>query len=237
MEDLHGQHVVVTGATGPLGRVVTETLLACGATVSGVSRRRTALDALRAELRHHDRLHVAECDVTDGSGVERLFDALERGTGPVDGVVHCVGGFAQGSLAETTDDTIDKLYRALLLSPMIVTRAAIRRMVPRHRGRIVLIGSMASLKPAPGMAIYAAMKAAVGHFVQSIAAEVHDTDVRVNALLPGTLDTELQRKHAPDIDPARWVHPGTVAKAVAVLLGDSGQGVHGALITLPDRIA
>jgi NAD(P)-dependent dehydrogenase (short-subunit alcohol dehydrogenase family) len=235
MEDLHGQHVVVTGATGPLGQAVVETLLACGATVSAVSRRRTALDALRAEMRQLDRLNVAEGDVSDAESVERLFDALERGTGPIDGVVHTVGGFAYGALADTSAETIEALYRALFLSSVLVTRAAIRRMVPRNQGRIVLTGGLASTRPSPNMAVYGALKAAVAHLVPSVSSEVRDTDVTVNAILPGVIDTPENRRNMPNFDHSRWVQPLTIAKAVCTLLGEGGRGIRGALVTIPDK--
>jgi NAD(P)-dependent dehydrogenase (short-subunit alcohol dehydrogenase family) len=237
MEDLRGQHVLVTGATGPVGRACVETLLASGATVSAASRRRTALDALRADLRHHDRLHVAEGDVAEGASVEMLFDALERGTGALHGVVHTVGGFAYGPLVDTSAATIDTLYRALFLTSALVTRAALRRMAPRGAGRVVLIGGHASTRPAPNMAVYGAMKAAVAHFVQSVDAEMRDTDVTVNAILPGLIDTPDNRRNMPGSDPLRWVAPLTIAKAVCALLGESGRGVRGALVTIPDRVS
>jgi NAD(P)-dependent dehydrogenase (short-subunit alcohol dehydrogenase family) len=234
MQQLRGQHVVVTGATGGLGPSVVATLLACGATVTAVGRRRTALDALRAELAHNDRLHVAEGDPSDGPRVETLFDALERGTGPVTGVVHAVGGFEFAPLADTTDETVDALTVALWGTTVRVARAAVRRMVPRKSGRIVLVGGLASTKPTPGMAVYGALKAAIAHFTQSIAAEVRGAGVTVNAVLPGTMDTEANRAAMPGADRSRWVAPETVAKVVAVLLGDDGGGISGSLVAVPD---
>ena len=236
MEDLRGQHIVVTGATGGLGLSIVETLLACGANVTAAARRRTALDSLRAEMNQNDRLHVAEADVTDAPSVDRLFDALERGTGPIDAVVHSVGSFAMGPFADTTEATMELLYRSLFVSSALVARAAIRRMTPRKRGRIVIVGGLTSLKPAPGMAVYGAMKAAVAHLTQSLAAEIRDTNVTVNAILPGTIDTPENRVQQPNADTSGWVLPRTIAKAITTLLGDGGEGITGALLTLPDRV-
>lgn len=236
MEDLRGQHVVVTGATGGLGRSIVETILASGANVTAVARRRTALDSLRAEMRQSDRLHVAEGDVTDPPSVDRLFDALERGTGPIDAVVHSVGTFATGPITEITEATIELLYRSLFLSAVLVSRAAIRRMTPRKHGRIVIVGGLSSLHPSPGIAVYGAMKAAVAHLAQSLAAEIRDTNVTVNAILPGTIDTPENRSQQPNVDTSGWVAPRTIAKAITTLLGEGGEGITGTLLTLPDRV-
>ena len=170
MEDLHGQHVLVTGATGPLGHAVCELALASGAQVTAASISRTMLDELRASLHQHDRLEVAEADVTSPASTEKLFDALERGTGPITSVVHAVGGFHYGALTDLPDEQFDKLVPLLFKSPLLVTRAAVRRMVPRGAGRIVLVGALAASKPTPNMALYGACKAAVAHLVGSIAA-------------------------------------------------------------------
>lgn len=234
MQDLRDKHVVVTGATGPLGEALCTLALASGARVTAVSISRTMLDALRAELRQHDRLHVAECDLASGAGVEALFDALERGTGPVDAVIHAVGGFAYAPLTETSDETLEQLERALLRTPMVVTRAAVRRMKSRGNGRVILIGSLAAQRPTPNMSVYGALKAAVAHFVTSIAAELRGSGVTINALLPGTLDTPANRASMPDADPTRWVTPLAVAKVASLLLGEAGSGVSGALIAIPD---
>ncbi len=236
MENLHAQHVIVTGAVGGLGPSVVETLLACGASVTATSRRRTALDALRADMRQSDRLHVADADPTDSAGFELLLDAAERATGPLDGLVHCVGGFAGGKIVELTDSTVETLYQSVLRSTIVVTRGVVRRMSQRGRGRIVLVGGLASRSPSPGAALYGSLKAAVAHFAQSVAEECRPVGVQVNVVMPGTMNTRGNRESMKDVDASRWTDPRDVAKAIAGLLGDAGSGVSGALVALPDRM-
>lgn len=236
MEDLRGQHLAVLGATGGLGPTVCEVLLACGATVTAVSRRRTALDGLRADLKHNDRLNVAEGDVSDGPSTEALFDSLERGHGALEGIVHVVGGFEYAPLASMTDESIARLTQGLFVSAVLASRAAVRRMVPRGRGRIVLTSSMTSLRPSANVVVYGALKAAVSHFVQALASEVGAAGVRVNAILPGVIDTPSNRREMPQSDPTRFVSPRAIASAVMGLLGESGRGINGALVALPDTM-
>jgi NAD(P)-dependent dehydrogenase (short-subunit alcohol dehydrogenase family) len=204
--------------------------------VSAVSRRRTALDALRADLRHHDRLNVAEGDVSDGPSTEALFSSLERGHGPLDGMVHVVGGFSFGALEDTADETVMNLTQGLFVSAVWATRAAVRRMVPRGKGRIVLTSGMTARKASPKMAVYGALKAGVAHFVESMAAEIGPSGVTINAILPGVIDTPVNRRDMPKADPTRFVSPHSIAIAVMGLIGSSGRSINGALVALPDRM-
>ncbi len=236
VDDLRDLHVLVTGASGALGGTVVAALMASGARVTAVARRRTALDALRADLRHHERLNVAEGDVSAGPETEALFSAVERGTAPLDGVVHCAGTYGGGTLAEVTDADVARLVAANFTAAVNVLRASLRRMVPRAAGRVVLTGSLASEGPSPGAAVYGATKAALAHLCRSAAAEAGASGVTVNALLPGMMDTPDNRAAMPGADPARWVATESVAKVAAFLLGPSGAGVTGTLVHLPDRM-
>ena len=236
MEHLRGMHVLVTGASGGIGRTLVSALLASGATVTAAARRRTALDSVRADQPRSDRLHVAEADVSRVAHVESLMDALERGTGPLDAVVHAVGDHAAGPLAEISEATLDALVVSGFSSAVLVTRGALRRMIPRKRGRVVLLGALASQSAAPDEAVYAALKAAVAHLAQSAAAEARGHGVTVNAVLPGVVDTAANRARMPAFDPARWVRPLDVAQAVTALLGEAGGAINGALLTVPGEV-
>lgn len=235
MESLRGQHVLVTGAGGALGGAACAALVASGARVTGADLRRTTLDALRAELGQPERLQVADADVSSTPKVEALFDAVERGTGPLDAVVHCVGGWAGATLAETDDALLERMLGLNLVAAARVMRAALRRMLPRGAGRVVAVCGLAAEAPSPGAAAYGASKAALAHLVGSAAAECRGRGVTVNAVMPGMMDTPANRAAMPDADPARWVQTVTVAKAITALLGPGGDGVTGSLVRLPDR--
>lgn len=235
MESLRGQHVLVTGAGGALGTSVCATLLASGARVTGADLRRTALEALRAELGHPERLQVADADVSSTPKVEALFNAIERGTGPLDAVVHCVGAWMGGALVDTDDEHLEGMFSVNFMIAARVLRASLRRMLARGTGRVVLVCSIAAERPSPGAAAYGASKAALAHLVGSAALECQGRGVTVNAVMPGMMDTPANRAAMPEADPSRWVSTMTVAKAIAALLGPGGDGVTGTLLRLPDR--
>jgi NAD(P)-dependent dehydrogenase (short-subunit alcohol dehydrogenase family) len=116
-------------------------------------------------------------------------------------------------------------------------RALLPAMVARKRGSIVVIGSRAAVQPATsaGAAAYAASKAAVVALAQAVAAEVLEHGVRVNAVLPSTLDTPANRASMPKVDPAKWVTLGSAAGVVAFLLGDEARDVSGVALPIYGR--
>jgi NAD(P)-dependent dehydrogenase (short-subunit alcohol dehydrogenase family) len=229
---VRNKRVVITGATGGLGPSLAEAFLAMGAHVIGVARRRTALDELRASLQHHERLDVAECDATDPQGIERLFTSVET-KAPVDAVVHAVGRFSMAELTETTPEEIEALARTNFVSTALVLRSALRRMEPRGAGSIVAVAADRALAPAGQFAAYGAAKAAVTHLVQAAAQETHGRGVRINALLPGVMDTPGNRQAMPQADRSGWTDPAAVARSAVWLAGDDAIGVSGALLQLP----
>lgn len=230
--DLHGERILVTGATGGLGPHLVEALLACGAHVVAAARVRTRLDELRASLSHHDRLHVAECDTASPEGVETLVEAVHGGGG-VHSVVHAVGAFLYGPLAELTDADVQRVISCNLTSTALVVRGALRRMVPQGRGRIVVVAADRAMAPAGQFALYGAAKAGAVHLVQAVAEEVHSSGVRIHALLPGVIDTPGNRAAMPDADPSGWVSPADVAKSAVWLCSGESAAVNGALVRLP----
>lgn len=230
MQTLHEKRVLVTGASGALGPAIVGALLAVGAKVIAGARRRTWLDALRAEMRDHDRLEVAEVDVTDPGGVEALVDAIDR-DGGLDALVQCAGTYAHGPLADAPLEALDRVVRVNLWGTLLTARAAVRSMRLRNRGSIVLISAERALEPAANEGAWGASKAAVAHLGQSMAHETAGTGIRVNVVLPGTLDTEDNRAQAPEAE-ARFVSRDAIARSVVWLASDESKGVSGAWIRL-----
>jgi NAD(P)-dependent dehydrogenase (short-subunit alcohol dehydrogenase family) len=229
--DFGGRVALVTGASGALGQVVARRVLAAGASLALPARRLESLSAAFPELRTAaDRVFTAACDVTDPAAVDGFVPAAESRIGPLDFLVNVAGGFRYGAVRETSVETWDEMMRLNARAPFLLCRAALPGMLARGGGAIVTVASRAALAGDAGVAAYAASKAAAVRLTESLAAEVKAQGVRVNCVLPGTLDTPANRAAMPDADRRGWVELDAVADVILFLLSPLSRAIHGAAI-------
>jgi NAD(P)-dependent dehydrogenase (short-subunit alcohol dehydrogenase family) len=230
MTDLSGKLVLITGATGGLGRHVTNAFLEAGATVAGVSR------SIREEDFPHVRFRAFPAELTSSSAAQALVAAVKARLGRIDALVHLVGGFGGGkSLAETDDAVLEQMLDVNLRSAFYVAKAVLGGMREAGGGRIVMIGSRAALEPQAGTAAYAASKAALLALVRSIAVEYKRYGITANAIVPGTIDTPANRAAMPRADFSTWVDPRRIAEVALWLVSDHAAAVTGAWIPVSGR--
>ncbi|MCY1454645.1 3-oxoacyl-[acyl-carrier-protein] reductase FabG [compost metagenome] len=117
-----------------------------------------------------------------------------------------------------------------------MSKAALPLLTQGTHGRIVNIGAGAALKAGMGMGAYAASKAGVARLTESLAEELKDTGVTVNAVLPSIIDTLQNRADMPDADFSRWVSPAELAAVILFLLSSEASAVTGALIPVSGRV-
>lgn len=216
--------VVVSGGTGALGRAVTEAFLAAGDRVVVP----WIVAAEKEAMPGHERLTLIEADVADSVGAAAVMD-VARG---VSVLINGVGGFAGGSPLPDTDlEVWDRLYRMNVRTAVSLSRAAIPRMRDAGRGgAIVNVASRAAIDCPSGLAAYSASKAAVIALTRTLAAENDDSAIRVNAVVPTTIDTPANRAGMPDADFSRWTAPVEIARVILWLCGEDAGTVSGGLI-------
>jgi NAD(P)-dependent dehydrogenase (short-subunit alcohol dehydrogenase family) len=222
--------VLVAGGTGGLGAAVADAFLGEGAVVAVTSRREDELARFRQRAGVGARLDGRIVDVTDSAAVGALVSDLVARHGALDVLVNTVGGYAGGKAWEGDDAVLDRMVELNLRSGWTLARAAVPAMLARGRGAVVNVAATAALEHGPGLAAYAASKAAAVAFVDSLAADLRGTGVRANSVLPHLIDTEANRKAMPDADFSKWPKPEEIACVILFLASDDAKLVHGAAI-------
>jgi NAD(P)-dependent dehydrogenase (short-subunit alcohol dehydrogenase family) len=227
-----GKTVLVAGGTGGLGRAVSLAFLAEGATVVVTYRKQDELEALRgAAAANAARLSGHAVDVTDEAAVRGLVAGIVAQHGRLDALVNAVGGYAGGvKLWEAEAQVFDRMLALNLRSGYALARATVPAMLKQGRGAIVNVAAKAALDHPAGAAAYAASKAAAVAMLDSLAAEVKGTGLRVNSILPSIIDTEPNRKAMPKADFSKWPKPEEIARVILFLCSDDGRVVHGAAV-------
>jgi len=227
-----GKVALVAGGTGGLGRAVTLGFLEEGATVAVTFRRQGELDALKIRAGANSaRLDGFAVDVTDEAQVRQLVEKILAKHGRLDVLVNTVGGYVGGlRLWEMETKVFEQMLALNLRSSYALSRAAVRAMLKQGRGAIVNVAAKAAVDHAAGAAAYAASKAAAVAMLDSLAADLKGTGVRVNSILPSIIDTEANRKAMPNADFAKWPKPEDITRVILFLCSEDARVIHGAAI-------
>jgi len=233
MFDFSNQVVIVTGATGNLGRAVALAFQTAGASLTLVDRAADRLQKTFSEIASSpNHLLANSVDSTDADAVKTMVAETINRFGRIDVLVNTVGGFRAGTpLHETPLETLDFLLNLNARSVFIASRAVIPHMLGQRFGKIVSVAARPGLRGGAKMAAYSASKSAVIRLTESMAAELKGHGINVNCVLPGTIDTPQNRQAMPEADPSRWVKPEALADVILFLASDAAREVHG--IALP----
>ena len=223
---------LVAGGTGGLGRAVSLALVEHNYMVAVTYRRREEWGALQSAAgANRANLEGTSLDVTDEAAVTGLIRDLVEKHGRLDALINTVGGYAGGvRLWELDTGVFDQMLALNLRSGFVLCRAAVPAMLKQGYGSIVNVASKAAFDHASGAAAYAASKAAAVALMDSLAADLKGTGVRVNSILPSIIDTEANRKAMPKSDFTKWPKPEDIARVILFLCGDDAKAVHGAAI-------
>jgi len=237
------RNVVVTGGSRGLGLGIAKALAASGYSVICISRRPS--DELNHAMEEADRtkegaLQFLPFDLLDIEKIPQLFETLRKNHGPIYGLVNNAGLGVGGILATMQNADIERLIRLNTLSPILLTKYVVRMMMVQNEGRIVNIASIAGLTGFNALSVYGATKASLIGFTRSLAREVGRSNITVNAVAPGYVDTDMTKamseedrqtvirrsalRRLPEVD--------DVANAVEFLLSEKAKNVTGTVMTV-----
>lgn len=235
MKPMKDQVVVVSGAAGGLGREVVRTFLTQGASVCALDHRQRRVANFEDKM--PGRLFLFEnIDLTDWTIARSLAEAVHERVGKVDVIVNTVGGFAYGEPVHTLSlETWERMMGLNVYSFLNLTQAFVPDLIEKGSGKVVSVGSGASLKGGARMGAYAAAKGALLRLTESMAAELLADGVQVNCVLPGTIDTPANRAEMPDADRSKWVSPSLIAETILFLASPEADAITGAAIPVFGR--
>jgi NAD(P)-dependent dehydrogenase (short-subunit alcohol dehydrogenase family) len=228
--DYSNRVVVITGAAGNLGSAVARAFNTAGAKLALVDRMAGRLREIFPDLAGPlDCFFTPHTDITDPAAVDAMVEATQRHFGRIDILVNTAGGFRAGRpLHKTPLSDWDLMIDLNARSVFITCQAVIPHMLSQGYGRIINIASRAALSGEAFQSAYSASKAAVVRLTESMAAELKETGINVNCVMPGIIDTPQNRAAMPSADFSKWVAPEAVADVILFLASDGARAIHGA---------
>jgi NAD(P)-dependent dehydrogenase (short-subunit alcohol dehydrogenase family) len=232
MSEAQNRVVMISGAAGNLGRAVAHTFAAEGANLVLMDRRPGRLGDLLPNIAADQRhLLLESVDVTIESSLETAAKAVIERFACIDVLVNTAGGYRAGTpVHKTALEDWDHMMALNARSAFLASRAVAPHMLRQGSGAIINIGARPGMKGTANAAAYSASKAAVIRLTESLSAELKRKGIRVNAVLPSTLDTPQNREAMPDAKHERWVSTEAVAEVIRFLASDAARGIHGAAI-------
>jgi NAD(P)-dependent dehydrogenase (short-subunit alcohol dehydrogenase family) len=220
---------MITGAAGTLGCAVADEFMALGYQLLLVARNVEVLNRQYGTVAHD--IDCFEANLLDRLQVDAAIQTALQRHGGIDVLCHLAGDFRIGDSVQSTsdeifDDLMDVNVRTLL--PIVASLAP--HMVSAGGGKIITIGAIGAMRGKAQMGAYAASKSALMRLTESLSEELKKHYVNVNCVLPSIINTPENLATMPDVDPAAWVQPDSLAKVIAFLASDGARDIHGAMI-------
>ncbi len=244
---LEGRHALVTGGGTGIGASAARHLHSAGARVSLLGRRREPLDRTAASV--SGTAH--QCDVTDRAAIDRAFAEAREVNGPIELLVVNAGIAESAPFHKMTRDSWDRIIAVNLTAAFECAQAALPDLLASENGRLVFVASVASLRGVPYAAHYAASKHGLLGLMRSLAAEYAKTNMTVNAVCPGYVDTPMTDQSVARVSQitgrseeqargaitnmnasGRLVHPDGIATLILTVCLPQSRDVNGSALTI-----
>jgi NAD(P)-dependent dehydrogenase (short-subunit alcohol dehydrogenase family) len=244
---LAGRHALITGGGTGIGAAAAAQIHAAGAKLSLLGRR---MEPLRAVAESYGGAAI-QCDVTDSTRIAVAFDEARAANGPIDLLVVNAGIAESAPFHKMTRESWDRIIATNLTAAFECSRAAIGDLLKSHNGRLVFVASVASLRGVPYASHYAASKHGLLGLMRSLAAEYAKTNLTVNAVCPGYVDTPMTDQSVARVSQitgrsegdarsvitemnasGRLVDPQAIGNVIAMLCLPLSRDINGAAVTI-----
>jgi NAD(P)-dependent dehydrogenase (short-subunit alcohol dehydrogenase family) len=234
---IHGQGVLITGASRGLGRALAEALARKGARLALVARDAGPLSDVVATLRASGAdAHAIVADISDKTAIHKIAGQAQGLIGEIGIAIHNASTLGPTPLRLLLDTECEDLAAVLetnLVGPFRLTKILAGAMALRGAGTIVHISSDAAVEAYPRWGAYSIAKAGQDHLSRILAAELADTGVRILAVDPGEMDTRMHADAIPDADRATLQRPEEVARRIVDMIADGDRAPNGARLVAP----
>jgi NAD(P)-dependent dehydrogenase (short-subunit alcohol dehydrogenase family) len=228
MKILEGKTTIITGGSGGLGISVVKLFLEHGANVICTYHREDELKKLMPLMEQYQKSVVlVKGNVTKEKPILKIANNVVSRFKSVDILINIVGGFRAGDITNTGIDTFDQMIDLNLKSTFICCKSVIPQMIKQKSGKIINLAAKPALSGAAGISAYAASKAGVLNLTKSLSEEVLKYNINVNAIVPGTIDTEANRRAMPKAKHKNWVKPEQIAKVMLFLCSKDSDPISG----------
>jgi len=232
--NFNNKTIMVTGAAGNLGRAVANAFHQRGGNLVLVDRQIESLQ--RAFGTDDERRASFAVDLLNQSQVQDAVGSAVSRFGRIDVLCNVAGGFRMGPpIHETPDEDWNFLFDLNTRSLLHAVRAVVPGMLASRAGKIVNIAANSAQKGVANMGAYCASKDVVVRVTEAMAAELRDSNINVNCVMPSIIDTPENRAAMPDTDFSRWVAPEALADVIVFLASDGARAIHGAALPVVGR--
>lgn len=230
--DFADRHIIITGGTGTLGTAVTKQLIEANGRISIPCFDQSELENF--EYQDHKQLFFqTDIDLTDEEAAQKFYEDAVENSGPLWASIHIAGGFGMGAIEDTPKSGFMKQINLNLVTCYNSSRAAAMHMKKTGKGgRMINIAARPALEPrqGSGMTAYTTAKAGVAALTESLAAELVEDEILVNAVAPSVIDTPQNRESMPKADFDSWPKPEEIASQIAYLVSPDNKVTRGGII-------